>query len=45
MQVVYSSYEQAVMQSHAHTPSVLGDKKELSIMIPTELRKVLRQAA
>ncbi len=41
MQVVYSSYEQGVMRSPAHTPSVLGDKKELGIMLPRELRKVL----
>jgi pimeloyl-ACP methyl ester carboxylesterase len=44
MQVVYKTYDQAIMRSHAHTPSVLGDKKELSIMLPKELRKVLRRA-
>lgn len=43
MQVVFNSYTKGVMQSAAHTPSVLGDKKELSIMLPPELRKVLRK--
>jgi len=43
MQVVFNSYTKGVMQSHAHTPSVLGDKKEMSIMIPAPLRKILRR--
>lgn len=43
MKVVFSSYDKGIMQSHAHTPSVLGDKKEMSIMVPPELRKVLRK--
>ena len=43
MQVVFDSYTNGVMQSKAHTPSVLGDKKELSIMLPPALRTVLRR--
>ncbi len=43
MRVVFNDYQQGVMDSKAHTPSVLGDKKELSIMIPAKLRKVLRK--
>jgi len=42
MRVVYSSYHKAVMNSAAHTPSILGDKKELAIMVPAGLRKALR---
>ena len=42
MRVVYSDYHKSVMNSPAHTPSVLGDKKELSIMLPAALRKALR---
>lgn len=45
MQVVYSSYHKSVMQSKAHTPSVLGDKKELSVMVPPGLRRELRKKA
>lgn len=45
MRVVYNDYQQGIMNSKAHTPSVLGDKKELSIMIPPALRKVLRKAS
>lgn len=43
MRVVYSDYRQSVMNSPAHTPSVLGDKKELAIMVPPALRRILRQ--
>lgn len=43
MRVVFSDYAKGIMQSHAHTPSVLGDKKELGIMVPPALRKVLRK--
>jgi len=45
MRVVYNDYHQGVMNSKAHTPSVLGDKKELSIMLPPALRRVLRESA
>jgi pimeloyl-ACP methyl ester carboxylesterase len=43
MKVVFNSYTKGVMQSHAHTPSVLGNKKEMSIMVPPALRRVLRK--
>jgi pimeloyl-ACP methyl ester carboxylesterase len=42
MRVVYSDYHKSMMDSPAHTPSILGDKKELSIMLPTALRRALR---
>jgi pimeloyl-ACP methyl ester carboxylesterase len=42
MRVVYSDYHKSVMNSPAHTPSILGDKKELSIMLPAPLRRALR---
>lgn len=42
MRVVYAGYHKSTMNSPAHTPSVLGDRKELSIMLPPGLRKVLR---
>jgi pimeloyl-ACP methyl ester carboxylesterase len=44
MQVVYNDYHQGIMDSKAHTPSVLGDKKELSIMVPPGLRRALRKS-
>jgi pimeloyl-ACP methyl ester carboxylesterase len=43
MRVVFSDYARGVMKSHAHTPSVLGDKNEMKIMVPPALRKVLRR--
>lgn len=43
MRVVFNKYDRSVMQSHAHTPSVLGNKKEMSIMVPPALRKALRK--
>ncbi len=43
MRVVFNDYSRGVMQSHAHTPSVLGDKNEMKIMVPPALRKVLRR--
>lgn len=42
MRVVFSEYESGVMKSAAHTPSILGDKKELSVMVPAKLRRKLR---
>jgi len=43
MRVVFNDYHRGTMNSLAHTPSILGDKKELGIMVPSGLRKVLRQ--
>lgn len=41
MRVVFSNYTQVEMKSHAHTPGVLGDKKEMSVMVPTKLKRRL----
>ena len=43
MRVVFNDYQRATMKSKAHTPSVLGDKKDMSIMVPPTLRKELRK--
>jgi pimeloyl-ACP methyl ester carboxylesterase len=45
MRVVYSDYHKSVMNSPAHTPSPLGDRKEMSIMLPAALRRELRTTA
>ena len=42
MQVVYNSYQQSVMNSPAHTPSIIGTKKDLAIMLPPALRRALK---
>jgi hypothetical protein len=42
MRVAYSDYHKSVMDSPAHTPSILGTKKELAIMVPPSLRRALR---
>lgn len=42
MRVVYNDYHKATMDSPAHTPSPLSDKKESGVMLPPGLRKVLR---
>ncbi len=41
MRVVFRDYTQVVMKSHAHTPSVLGNKKEMSVMLPPQLKRQL----
>lgn len=41
MRIVFSDYQLITFDSKAHTPSVLADKKGLSVMVPTALRKVL----
>jgi pimeloyl-ACP methyl ester carboxylesterase len=41
MQIVFNDYHKYVARSKAHTPSVLGDKKAMSVMLPPGLRKVL----
>jgi len=41
MRVVFSDYTHSEMKSKAHTPGVLGDKKELSIMVPPDLKRAL----
>jgi hypothetical protein len=41
MRVVFNGYTHSEMKSKAHTPGVLGDKEELSIMVPRELKREL----
>jgi pimeloyl-ACP methyl ester carboxylesterase len=41
MLVVFSGYRRFVANSKAHTPSVLGDKKAMSVMLPPGLRRIL----
>lgn len=43
MQVVFKAYNKGEMKSASHTPSVLGDKSELAVMLPPALRKTLRK--
>ncbi len=44
MRVVYNDYHQALMNTKAHTPSIVADKKGLAIMVPPALRRVLRRS-
>lgn len=41
MRVVFSEYHHAAMNTSAHTPSVLADKRGLGVMVPPELRRAL----
>jgi pimeloyl-ACP methyl ester carboxylesterase len=41
MLVVFKDCEQVLINSKAHTPSILADKKGLSVMVPGKLRKAL----
>ncbi len=41
MRVVFSDYHRVEMKSHAHTPNVLGDKKDMAIMVPSKLKRKL----
>jgi len=43
MRIVFNDYQQSIMNSKAHTPGVMSDKKELSIMVPPALRRELRR--
>jgi pimeloyl-ACP methyl ester carboxylesterase len=45
MLVVFNSYEQALTNSKAHTPSVLADKKGLAILLPRKVRQVLAKTS
>jgi pimeloyl-ACP methyl ester carboxylesterase len=44
MRVVFTDYHRATMNTKAHTPSIIADKKGLAIMVPSALRKVIRQS-
>lgn len=41
MRVVFEEYNQATMNSKTHTPSILGTKKEMAVMLPPGLKKAL----
>lgn len=41
MLVVFNDYHRYTMQSKAHTPSILADKKACRVMVPPGLRRVL----
>jgi alpha-beta hydrolase superfamily lysophospholipase len=41
MRQVFLEYRQFTAQSKAHVPSVIADKKAMSVMVPPELRKML----
>lgn len=43
MRVVFDDYTKAIMNSHAHTPSILGNKQEMGVMVPPALKRVLRK--
>jgi pimeloyl-ACP methyl ester carboxylesterase len=43
MRVVFNDYHQSIMHSEAHTPSIIGTKKDLAVMIPASLRRELRK--
>lgn len=44
MRVVYDDVTVATMKSVSHTPSILGTKQELSVMIPPALKKLLKRS-
>ncbi len=41
MQIVFENYTEGLMKSVSHTPSILGNKQELAVMLPKSLRKML----
>ncbi|HEY5442251.1 MAG TPA: alpha/beta fold hydrolase [Candidatus Saccharimonadales bacterium] len=43
MLVVFNSYRRFNMNSKAHTPSILADKKATAVMLPPGLRRLLAQ--
>jgi pimeloyl-ACP methyl ester carboxylesterase len=45
MRQVFSDYTQHIAKTKAHVPSVLADKKAMSVMIPQSLRKQLGRSA
>lgn len=44
MKIVYGEYHQSTMRSKSHTPSIIGDKEEIAVMIPAGLRKRLSRS-
>lgn len=45
MRIVYGDYTQATMVSRSHTPSIIGDKEEVGVMIPKKLRNYLNKTS
>lgn len=41
MLIVFTRYKRFIANSKAHTPSILADKKDSSVLVPTGLRKIL----
>lgn len=41
MRVVFTDYHQLIASTKAHTPSILADKKGLSVLVPRRLRQEL----
>jgi hypothetical protein len=41
LRIIFSGYKQYVAKSKAHTPSVLGDKKAMSVMLPPGVKRLL----
>jgi pimeloyl-ACP methyl ester carboxylesterase len=41
MLVVFKDCHQVLFHARAHTPSILGDKKELAVLLPRKLRQAL----
>lgn len=41
MKVIFKNYKQFQAKTKAHTPSVLGDKKAMAVMVPAGLKKLL----
>jgi len=44
MKVVYDDVTVGLMKSVSHTPSIVGTKEELSVMVPTALKKILKRS-
>jgi len=43
MRQVFSDYTQIMSRSKAHVPSVIADKKAMSVLVPPKLRELLRK--
>lgn len=41
MRRVFAGYQQFIADSNAHVPSVLADKKAMSVLLPPELKRIL----
>lgn len=43
MRKVFSDYQQFIARTNAHTPHVTADKKDMAVMVPRGLRRLLSQ--